>query len=232
MDAFIGMAGEAGCIDLVETEELEEGAVSPLIPPSRRTGKPETNVLRNFSRPFSRISDVSVQHQACDYERDAAATTMRSPGDMSPKSGCRDPEHNQTSTMQTHQTPSLTTPLAQGDGKTLTAPPRVSVLINSPLEGSNIREQVKRASRVRDPYFNEVRRISVLKMGVIRTTYYQTEPVDTEVVAAGEDGNSLSSENSETQLVESMGRMARIWRMVRHGRRFFGWKRGGRRRRY
>lgn len=230
MDAFIGMAGEAGCIDLVETEELEEGAVSPHILPSRRTGRPETNVLRNFSRPFPRISDVSVQHQGCDYERFGVAATMRSHGDMSPKTRCRDSEHNQNSTRPTHQIPSLTTPLAQGDRKTLTAPPRVSVRINSPLEGSDIRKQVKRASRARDPYFNEVRRISLLKKGVIRTTYYQTEPVDTEVVGA-EEGDSLSSGNSHTQLAERMGRMARIWRMVRYGRRFLGWKSGGRLRR-
>jgi len=232
MDAFIGMAGEAGCIDLVETEELEEGAVSPLIIPSRRIGKPEVNLLRNFSRPFPRISDVSVQHQGCDYERDGAATTMRSHGDMCLKARCRDLEHNQTSTMPTHQTPSLTTPLAQGDGKTLTAQPRVSVLINSPLEGSNIRKQVKRASRVRDPYLNEVRRISVLKMGVIRTTYYRTEPVDTEVVAAGEGGKPLLSKNSDTQLFESMGRMGKMGRMVKHGKRFLSWKSGGRRERW
>ncbi|PUU77900.1 hypothetical protein B9Z19DRAFT_1127602 [Tuber borchii] len=229
MDAFIGMAGEAGCIDLVETEELEEGAVSPLILPSRRTGKPDMNVPRNFSRPFPRISDVSVQRQGYDCERDAAVTTMRSHGDMGPKTRCRDPEHNQTSTMPTHQTPSLTTPLAQGDGKTLTAQPRVSVLIDSPLEGSNIRKQVKRASRVRDPHFNEVRRISVLKKGVIRTTYYRTEPVNTGVVAAGEDGNPLSSENSDTQFVERIGR---IWRMIKRGRKFLGWKSGGRRKRW
>lgn len=230
MDAFIGMASEAGCIDLVGAKKPEEGAVSPLTPPAERTGETEMDVLRNFSRPFPRSGGTSGQRQGCDYETACKSITMSFPGDTSPGTRCRDLEHNQAPTIPTLQAPS-TTPSAQDDGRALSTQPKVSVLINSPLDGSNIRKQVKRASRVRDPYFNEVRRISVLKAGVIRTTYYQTEPVDTETLAAGEDGNSLSSYNSDNRSVESMGRIRRIGVMVRHGRRFLGWESCRRRRR-
>ena len=238
MDAFIGIASEAGCIDLVGTKEPEEGAVSPvMLLPTERTGETEMNVLRNFSRPFPHNRDTPVQRPDYGYERACASTTTSSPGDIRPGTRGRDLEHNHTPTVPTRQAPSSTTPPAQGDGRALVAQPRVSVVINSPLDGSNIRKQVKRASGARDPYFNEVRRISVLETGVIRTTYYQTESVDTETAVAEEDENSLSSHNSDNQCVEGrermgrMGRTGRMGRMVKDGRRFLSRRSSGRRRR-
>ncbi|PWW75004.1 hypothetical protein C7212DRAFT_364755 [Tuber magnatum] len=135
-----------------------------------------------------------------------------------------DPEHQPPLTAPTRQAssppiaPSPNPPSDRDDGRPLTALPRVSVLINSPLESSNIRKQVKRASRVRDPYFNEVRRISVLRTGVIRTTYYQPDPTGEEILAAGEDENSPSSKDINTQPV---GHMEMIGKNARHGRGLF-----------
>ncbi|KAG0125375.1 hypothetical protein HOY82DRAFT_543182 [Tuber indicum] len=244
MDAFIGIASDAGCIELAGTNQSGGGNMPPPGPASTGAGETKKNAVRNFSRPFPHNKDVDPQDQDCDSGRSRAATIGTSRGGMNPTVGCSfhyptlppleshteppgtaqerrlqvsgDPEHDQTSTTPTRPAPSPNAPSAQGDIRPLRAPPRVSVLINSPLEGTDIRQQVKRASRVRDPYFNEVRRISVLKTGVIRTTYYQAEPRDVEDLVV-EDENSLSLKNINTPYVDCMGRI------IRNGRGFHSW---------
>ncbi|KAG0634382.1 hypothetical protein HOY80DRAFT_1060324 [Tuber brumale] len=239
MDALIGIASDAGCMDPAGTSEPGGGGIPPSKLPSTGAGETKKNAVRNFSRPFPSVKETGLQDQDCGSGRSCAATTLptvecivhcpalSSPGNHTelPRTpqegrlqGSGDPKHDQTPTMPTRLAPSPPhAPSAQGDIGPLRALPRVSVLINSPLEGNNIRKQVKLASRARDPHFNEVRRISVLKTGVIRTTYYQAEPTDEESLVMGEDGNFFLPKNIDTPYVDCMGGM------IRNGRGFLSW---------
>ncbi|RPA94937.1 hypothetical protein L873DRAFT_1792560 [Choiromyces venosus 120613-1] len=244
----------------IKEPELEEVVISPLMPPYRRVQGTSANVPRNFSRPFPPVGNPIVHHRDCNYESSASATPAPSGGNMSPKAPSsvysralssvenatetprtpptrelqqsRHSEHNETPTMPAQPSPSSPKPpLTQAEGRALVTPPGVSIMINTPLDSSGLRKQFQHASTARDPYHNEVRKISVLQTGQIRTAYYQTEPTDAEILALAADEPFLFSEDSGTQSMDRMARLRRKGRMIRHGMRILSCKGVGKSRR-